>query len=53
MVKKINSKKNTAKLRKARKRQLSKWVVRIAIITLVLVFLAFMIIPLFSSPKAV
>lgn len=49
----VKKSKSVAKQRKARNKQMNKWVVRVAIVLLILVFLAFMIVPLFSSPKIV
>lgn len=47
------AKKSEAKKRKAANKKFRKWLVRIAIIVTVIVFLAFMIIPLFMGPKMV
>lgn len=53
MGKQQTRKKSISKQRKAQNKMLRKWTVRIAIIMLALVFLAFMVISLFSAPKVV
>ncbi len=53
MAKKSVTAKNSAKKRKTARKNLYKWAVRIAIIVMVLVFLAFMIFPMFVGPKAI
>ena len=47
------AKKSDAKKRKAARKKLHNWLVRIAISVTVIVFLAFMIIPLFLEPRVV
>lgn len=53
MVKKSIKAKNNAKRKKAIRKSLYKWTVRIAVIVLMLVFLAFMIYPMFIGQKTV
>lgn len=49
--KKKNNKRN-AKQRKAARKRMRGWIVRVAVILLALSFLAFMIVSLFSAPRA-
>lgn len=53
MAKKVIITKSSAKKRKAAQKKYNKIVVRIAITVLILVFLSFMIIPLFMGTKTI